>query len=165
LRKRWDVFLAVAAAVLRRSPNSLFVIAGDGPERSRLESLAATLGVKDRVMWMGWTTEMDRFYSALDVLLFNSDWDALGRTPVEAAAHGVPVVASVAHGGLREVHRDGVDAFVLESHDIEELCGRILDLQDEQLAAKMVESARRHLAANYSPERDASTLCRLLGVS
>jgi len=88
-RKRWDVFLRVACEVSRRTSDAHFVIAGDGPDRSRLEALAKKLGIESKVTWLGWQSNTAQVYSSLDVVLFNSDWDALGRTPIEAVVHGV----------------------------------------------------------------------------
>ena len=163
-RKRWDVFLSVAACVVKRLPHAHFAIAGDGPCRDRLEAQAQGLGIADRITWLGWIQNMQQFYSALDVLLFNSDWDALGRTPVEAVALGTPVVASVIHGGLSEVLRPGVDAFVLDSHDVDQLCSHVLDLTDRALASRMAQTARVRLAADFSPQSDADEMCRLLQI-
>src|SRR5581483_10576503 len=74
---------------------TVFAIAGDGPERASLESLARETGISKSVRWLGWLKDMTSFYQALDVLQFNSDWDALGLTPVEAMSFGIPVVCSV----------------------------------------------------------------------
>ncbi len=72
--------------------------------RDSLQRLAASLGIATPgVIWTGWLTDLTPFYAGIDVLLFNSDWDALGLTPVEAMSYGVPVVASVEHGGLGEI--------------------------------------------------------------
>jgi len=56
-------------------------------------------------------------YGASDVLLFNSDADAFGRTPAEAMACGVPVVASVAYGGTSELIEHGRNGFLLDRHE------------------------------------------------
>src|SRR5512146_2454672 len=79
-RKRFDIFLRVAAQVVRQQHNTVFVIAGDGPERPKLEGLAHELGINERVRWLGWREDMSTFYLRLDGLLFNSDWGALSRT-------------------------------------------------------------------------------------
>ena len=63
-----------------------------------LQKLSVSLGIAERVYWTGWLSDLAPFYAGIDVLLFNSDWDALGMTPVEAMSHCVPVVASVERG-------------------------------------------------------------------
>jgi glycosyltransferase involved in cell wall biosynthesis len=142
-RKRFDVFLEVARAVLARNPKALFVIAGDGPERATLESLARELGVRDSVRWLGWQREMGNFYKALDVLLFNSDWDAMGLTPLEAMAFGVPAVCSVLHGGLGEVLNSDDFGFLRATHDVDALARLVLRLLDRPDEAARVGLAGR----------------------
>jgi len=116
-RKRWDVFLNVAARVARRERDAQFLIAGDGPARPALEARARALGLDGRVRFIGWLRDADAVYGASDVLLFNSDADAFGRTPAEAMACGVPVVASVAYGGTSELIEHGRNGFLLDRHE------------------------------------------------
>jgi glycosyltransferase involved in cell wall biosynthesis len=94
-RKRFDVFLRTARKILDKNPNVLFAVAGRGEEEGNLKKLAGELGIAGNVRWLGWQQEMSHFYKSLDVMLFNSDWDAMGLTPLEAMSYGVPAVCSV----------------------------------------------------------------------
>ncbi|MFN4867473.1 MAG: glycosyltransferase family 4 protein [Cyanobium sp.] len=152
-RKRFDVFLRTATAVLQERPDVRFLIAGDGPERQQLQAMASSLGIQHALVWAGWLEEMRPLYAALDVLLFHSDWDALGMTPIEAIVHGVPVVSSVLHGGLAEVLRPGVDAVVLDQHDVGRLAQATLELLANPTgAAAMVNQAGDHVLAMCDPD-------------
>jgi glycosyltransferase involved in cell wall biosynthesis len=163
--KRVDVFLRVAREVALREPDALFVIAGDGPLRSKLGELATVLGIADRVRWLGWQLNLKNFFSALDVLHFNSDWEALGMTPLEGIVHGVPVVASVVHGGLGEVVKAEKHIFLASTHDIDWLTERILFvLGCPETARKMAREGRQHLGQLMSIERYVTTMERLLRV-
>lgn len=126
-RKRFDIFLNVAKRVADSNPAAYFVVAGDGNQKSSLQRLAADLGISDRVRWLGWMQDMSVFYKAIDVLLFNSDWDALGNTPLEAMSYGVPVVASVENGGLNEFISDERYGYLFKHHDIEGMAEAIRD--------------------------------------
>ena len=97
------MFLRTAQLISRQVPHALFLIAGDGEERAKLEALAGELQIAERVKWLGWQKGLTQFYQCLDVMLFNSDWDAVGLAPLEAINYGVPLVASVQQGGLREI--------------------------------------------------------------
>ncbi len=161
--KRFDVFLRVAAKVLAALPDAFFVVAGDGPLRSELAALAESLGVAPRVRWLGWQKDLGWFYQSLDVLLFNSDWDAMGRTPLEALAFGVPVVASVLHGGLREVFDSERYGYLLGRHDVDWLADRTIRLlEDPERARELGLAGRARLAAVGSVERHADKICELL---
>lgn len=125
-RKRFDVFLRVVAQVARQEKEMVCLIAGDGPERSKLERLAHELGVAERVRWLGWRENMSAFYQSLDCLLFNSDWEALSMTALEAMSHSVPLVASVKHGGLGEIVSNDEHGTLLGEHDIEKLAEGVI---------------------------------------
>lgn len=142
-RKRFDVFLRAAALVASRFPRAHFVIAGDGEERGRLEALATNLKLTDRVTWTGWVQNMDCFYQSIDVLLFNSDWDAMGLTPLEAMSYGVPVVASVTNGGLKEVFITPECGILLDRHETETLAAAVLDLLQKPATATQIGVAGR----------------------
>jgi len=125
-RKRFDVFLDVAAGVARAMPSAKFAIAGTGPEEERLRARAKTLGIADRVIWLGWVEDMQSFHLSLDTLLFNSDWDAWGNTAVEAMSFEVPVVASVLNGGLQEIIDRPAYGTLLDAHDVPRLTSAVL---------------------------------------
>jgi glycosyltransferase involved in cell wall biosynthesis len=125
-RKRFDIFLRVAAQVVREQKDTVVVIAGDGPEQPKLKRLAYELGLTERVRWLGWREEMRTFYMSLDCLLFNSDWEALSMTALEAMSHCVPLVASIKHGGLGEIVTHEEHGILLENHDIKNLTNSVL---------------------------------------
>ena len=142
-RKRFDVFLRVAKKIHARNPDVLFVIAGDGVERARLEKLATELGIAANVRWLGWQQDMSVVYQSLDVLLFNSEWDAMGLTPLEAMSYGVPVVCSVINGGLNEILSDEKFGCLLPTHDIEMLSRLVLELLQQKDKAEALGLAGR----------------------
>ena len=147
-RKRFDVFLRVAHEVLARIPNAVFLIAGDGPERQALEALGRELGISASLRWVGWRQEMGSFYKSLDVLLFNSDWDALPTTPQEAMSFGVPVVCSVLHGGLGEIIDSDRYGYLRNTHDVKVLADLVVQLlKNPQQAAEMGLAAMKHIEA------------------
>lgn len=145
-RKRFDIFLRTAAIVAAVRPDMRFVIAGKGEEEGPLRALAASLGIGDRVLWLGWVGDMRLFYLSLDLLLFNSDWDAWGNTPVEAMTYGVPVVASVLNGGLREVISDDSVGMLFQSHDVTRLAHAVLDLLAARGAGRGASGRARAMA-------------------
>jgi glycosyltransferase involved in cell wall biosynthesis len=152
-RKRFDVFLRTAQLVSRQIPKAMFYICGGGPEEARLRKLASELGIADRVHFQGWVQDMSPYYRAWDVLLFNSDFDALGCTPLEAASHGCLCVASVRYGGLSEFLKDGQTGFLLDQHDPEKLAGFVTRLaQDSEFALKIRRRAIEMLEQNFSNE-------------
>lgn len=81
---------------LRQLPDCRLLIAGEGPERGRLEALAAELGVADRVTLLGRVPhgELAAYYSAADALVLASSREGWANVLLEAMACGTPVAAS-----------------------------------------------------------------------
>lgn len=73
-------------------------IAGDGEERGELEHLAATKGVLDRVRFLGHCDDVPGLMKAADLLLLPSRWEGMPYVVLEAAAAGLPVVATPVDG-------------------------------------------------------------------
>lgn len=117
-RKRWDLFLAVAARVAAADPRAVFLIAGDGPDRPVLEARAAAPDLAGRVRFAGWQTDMTPVYRSADLYLFHADWDAFPMAPQEAISYGLPVVGSVAHSGIHELTDRAQPGLLLRRHDV-----------------------------------------------
>jgi glycosyltransferase involved in cell wall biosynthesis len=165
-RKRFDIFLKVARNLAAANPDTIFVIAGDGPEADAMKSLSVELGIADRVRWLGWQADLKPFYQSLDLLLFNSDWDAMGRTPLEALAFGVPAVASILQGGLQEILTRESYRPLFTTHDIDEMTNAaLLILNDGPTASRVVDAGRRQLERLASPSRYMDRVCEIVGIS
>jgi glycosyltransferase involved in cell wall biosynthesis len=96
-----------AVAELRRSLDVELDIAGAGPELPRLKALAETLGLENKVTFLGAVNDMPAFYSAIDCLVHAPITEAFGLVAIEAAAHGCPVIAAGVDG-LAEAVASGV---------------------------------------------------------
>ena len=165
-RKRWDVFIETAALVAARVQGAHFVVAGDGPERGGLEARVSAMGLAQRFHWLGWQKDLADFYLSIDLMLFNSDWDAMGRTPLEAMAYGIPTVASVLNGGLREIINSDSFAVLLPAHDLPKMAESVSGLLADKLAAAALGSAgRQRIAEIGSPRLHALRVLRTLGVN
>jgi glycosyltransferase involved in cell wall biosynthesis len=74
-------------------PHYRLRVAGDGPMREELQSLAETLGVATRVDWLGHLTDMSAEYAAADIVVQPALGETFGLAMIEAAAAHIPVVA------------------------------------------------------------------------
>lgn len=86
----------IAIEALASLPGVTLLIAGAGPEEGALKTLAARLGVADRVRWAGVVpqTELKWWYSAADVLALCSSREGWANVLLEAMACGTPVIAT-----------------------------------------------------------------------
>jgi glycosyltransferase involved in cell wall biosynthesis len=96
-----------AVEMLVHLPEWRLVIVGEGPERARLEALAARLGVSDRVRMAGAQPHaaLGRYYGAADLLILASSREGWANVLLEAMACGTPVVASNIPGNDEVVQR------------------------------------------------------------
>lgn len=128
------VHLAIGAmaALARDHPHLRLILAGDGPLRSELEALAVSLGVADRVEFLGMLTR-DRLLPVLErahilvhpgVQFPDGFGEAQGMVLLEAQACGLPVVTTTA-GGIPESVRDGESAIVVPHSDQQALTNAI----------------------------------------
>jgi glycosyltransferase involved in cell wall biosynthesis len=115
-------YLIEAVARLRSAHSLRTLIAGDGPERPRLEALAQNLGVDDVVEFRGLTHDMPAFWRAADVAVVPSAEfiEACPMAPLEAMACGKPVIAT-RNGGLPELVIDGETGLLVAPADVDSL--------------------------------------------
>jgi glycosyltransferase involved in cell wall biosynthesis len=165
-RKRWDVFLETAVLIKKMLPNAVFLIAGDGPLRTELGQLATQLGLVDSIRWMGWCPKMADFYHAIDLLLFNTDWDAFPVTPQEAMTYGRPVIASAINSGLKELFSEFTPGVLFAEHDIAALAQAAVDiLINSERALCLGREGREGMRQLGEPARIAREYASLLGCS
>ncbi|OAX67768.1 hypothetical protein A5N15_00845 [Rothia kristinae] len=100
-RKNLDVLLEAFARVREQVPEATLEVAGEGPLRSQLEDRARTLGVAEAVRFVGFADPIEAMGRA-DVLAQLSAWENLSYTLLDAAAVGLPVVATEV-GGNAEI--------------------------------------------------------------
>jgi glycosyltransferase involved in cell wall biosynthesis len=94
-QKRLDRLLRVVA----RLPDAVrCIVAGDGPDGPDLRELARSLGVEDRVRFLGHREDVGDVLDALDLFLLTSDREGMSNSMLEALAAGVPVVSTPVSG-------------------------------------------------------------------
>jgi len=165
-RKRWDLFLETAACVAKSLPKALFLIAGDGPLRGDLETKARELGIERQILWLGWQSDLLPVYKSLDVMLFNSDWDAQARTPLEGMSYGIPVVASILSGGTGEVILNDEMGVLLKEHDVARLSTAVVDLaRDPARMRNMGEAGRARIFDYGSPRNHTLKILEAMGLN
>ena len=131
----------------------------DESEKERLKGIAAEVGVRDRVDFLGSVAhhELPYFYSAADVCVMPSYSESFGLVGLEAQACGRPVVGSGV-SGLRSVVRDEVTGYLIDGHDPAVYAARIGRLLDDPELAQQMGRRGRLLAQRFSWTRTADRL-------
>ena len=134
------------------------LIVGDGPLRSQLESQARTLGIENRVRFVGSVAdeELAALYRACDVFVLPSvtRQEAFGVVQLEAMAAGKPVVSTDLGTGVGWVNRNAETGFVVPPRDpvaLREAIRRLL--ADPQLQKSMGDAAMRRVRSAFSVEK------------
>jgi D-inositol-3-phosphate glycosyltransferase len=162
------VDVAVAALAALDDGDAVLVVVGgasgvDGPaEVERVHKLCADLGVADRVRFVDPQPHhlLSTYYRAADVVLVPSRSESFGLVALEAAACGVPVVAS-AVGGLRTLVDHGRTGFLVEGRDPSAFAAYVAEVLDNpQLAASLGDAAASR-ARRYTWSTSAARLRRL----
>ena len=162
--KGMDYVIRAAEALFKDFPRLQCVIAGDGPERARLERLVNNLQLESRVRFVGWITDTPSLFGACDIFVFASlpDYDGLPRVILEAWAAGVPVVATRV-AGVTEVVRDHVDGILIPPGDVYSLSQAIAELlRDAMLRAALRREGLRSVQ-QYSREQEVARLEAIYG--
>jgi glycosyltransferase involved in cell wall biosynthesis len=132
-------------------PDLHYVIVGDGPERERLESLAASLGVRAKVEFRGQLPPDDAVEAARTASLFvlPSVDEAFGVAYVEAMAGGVPAIGCQGEDGPAEIAAAGRGIELVPAREPHVLAGRIASLLSDQDALGRLGQAARHTVESH----------------
>lgn len=145
--------IVVGCARIMAGENVVFLIAGDGPERPRIERLIRSLGLEDRVRLLGWQTDVAALLATADALLFPSRTEGMPNTVLEAMAAGVPVVGSDIPA-LRELAGDEGRLTLVKQDCIPAYVAALRRFQDDpQAATRQARLAAEWVARNGSIDR------------
>jgi len=133
--KDQETLIKAAAILLRTHPRVLFVILGDGPLRRSLEELRESLDISGSVLLPGRQPDIRPWLDSLDLYVQSSWGEGMGSVLLEAAACGVPIVATRA-GGIPEVVEDGRSALLVPPRDPESLAAALKNALDDPQASR-----------------------------
>jgi D-inositol-3-phosphate glycosyltransferase len=148
--KGLDVALNAAAQLQESVDRSVFLViiggasgrAGEA-ETDRLHSMAASLGIEDRVLWLGPLPHerLPGFYRAADAVLVCSHSESFGLAALESHACGTPVIGT-AVGGLSHIVGDGLSGWLVDSRDPGAFAARLKQLlTDDRLRKSFADNA------------------------
>jgi glycosyltransferase involved in cell wall biosynthesis len=146
-QKAYDVLIRAAAALRGHHPQLHVLIAGDGPEKSRLEALVRELGLTDVVMLLGRRLDVPDILAELDMAVSASNYEGTPLAVIEYMGAGLPIVATRV-GGVPDLIEDGVHGVLVEPGDPAGLAAAIDDLLSDparasELGAQARERRRR----------------------
>jgi glycosyltransferase involved in cell wall biosynthesis len=165
--KDYFTLASAAAEVLRRYPNTRFVIVGDNSlvelnrqHYSEVVQELNKLGIADKFIFTGHRSDVSRLISAMDISVLCSHREGFGLCLVESMAMGKPVVATLV-GGTPEIVTENVTGFLHRHGNSKELADALLRLiNNPEEARRMGATAREHVLQNFSRQRFADEIAR-----
>lgn len=151
-RKGHPVFVDAFGRIAARFPNAYAVFLGQG-DRTALEEQALSLGLKGRILFSGFHTDVLPFYAAFDIVALPSvEGEGLPRALLEGGLLGRALVGTRL-SGVPEIIRDGESGFLVPVRDPEALAERLaVLLEDAGLRERMGAAARDWVGSTFTIE-------------
>jgi len=174
--KGHDVVLRALPSVVARVPNLIYMIAGGGDDRCRLEALARELGVTHHVVFAGEISdsELSALYQRSEIFVLpartvldvsNPKGEGFGIVFLEAMAFGKPVIGPN-RGAPVEIIRDGENGLLVDPEDPTSVANALVKLLNEpETARKMGQAGRKTVQTRYSYGMFRGELRRILAES
>jgi glycosyltransferase involved in cell wall biosynthesis len=131
--KNHEVIIKALAKI--KDPNTFYMICGQGDYENYLTKLADSLGVKDRVIFLGFRNDLSEIYKVADMFAFPSYREGLSVSLMEAMASGLPVVCSNVRGNS-DLIEDQKGGYLTEPNNIYEFAQKIIKLKNDKSLSK-----------------------------
>ena len=160
-----DLLHAFAQAKL---PRAVLVFAGEGPLRAELEQTAATLGIPERVRFLGFVNQsrLPAVYVSADVMVLPSSYEPFAVVVNEAMCCGCPVIASDCVGAARDLVAPMAPDLIFPAGDVSALAQKLRWLLGDPARLREVRRAAVTLIETWTPARniDATNQAIRLGI-
>lgn len=131
---------------------SRLIIVGDGPDRDKASELAKQLKIKDKVIFLGKSNEVERILCYSDLFLLPSEKESFGLAALEAMAHRVPIISTNV-GGLPEVNIHGVSGYLSDVGNVEEMASNGIKILSDETILKTFKKGAREIAEKFDVDK------------
>lgn len=153
--KRVPDVVKAFAKIAKQLPAKLLLV-GDGPEMSVVSNLVCKLGIREHVRYLGKQENLEELYSISDLMLLLSEKESFGLVALEGMACGVPCIGTNV-GGVPEVISDGVNGFICELGDTEEIAKKGVQLlKDRELHQQFSKNGMITATTKFGAEQIVS---------
>ena len=150
--KNQSMAIRMMEMVRREYPDSVLLLAGNGPKRSELESLIAELDLQEHVKLLDYCTCLEKYQQAADIAVSCSKREGLGLNILEAMLSGNPVVATD-NRGHRELIQPGETGYLVDVDDVERMADFVMKLFREETKRNEISLKARDFAKRYGSEQ------------
>jgi GalNAc-alpha-(1->4)-GalNAc-alpha-(1->3)-diNAcBac-PP-undecaprenol alpha-1,4-N-acetyl-D-galactosaminyltransferase len=136
-QKRFDLLISAFASLRSRFPEWIVAIVGEGSLLEILKMQAATLGVTEKIKFLGTKKNVDAYYKAAEIFVLCSDFEGFPNVLLEAMAAGCACIATDIRSGPRELIEPMKNGLLISPGDASELSRAMEKLMtDKELRAK-----------------------------
>jgi glycosyltransferase involved in cell wall biosynthesis len=152
--KDYPTLIRAFAQLLRHQPETILLLIGDGKLMTPIRELGRALDVLDSVWMLGARQDVPAFMNAADAYVMSSAWEGMPNVILEAAASGLPIVAT-AVGGIPELVLNQRSGILVPPSDPDALFRAMLEIAQLPDSARhhMGQMGREHIEAHYDLER------------
>jgi glycosyltransferase involved in cell wall biosynthesis len=168
-RKGWDVLAEAAHLAQGRLPDVHYVLVGErnSAKDENIECERAVVArfavgaLAGRAHWLGRRADVATLMDEADLLVHPARQEPLGRVLLEAAASGLPIIATNV-GGTPEILEDGVSARLITPNDAKSFANALAELHDDgELRSRYAAAARQRAEQQFSVERAAGEIAEI----
>ena len=170
-RKGHDMVIRALPRLLQKMRDVVYLIVGEGPYRSQLESLVASLGLRERVIFAGRVADenLPEVYALSDVFIMPSrehldscDVEGFGMVFLEASACAKPTIAGRS-GGIDDAVLDGVTGLLVNPLDVDDIAAALwIILSNRELAIQLGHRGRSRVVSDFAWPRIAGRVQQIL---
>jgi len=149
--KRFSEIITAFSGLSNKFPNWDLVILGEGIELKNLKKKVTSLGLQDRVYFLGRVGNVSDWYSYAQAYVMNSRFEGFPNTLLEAMAHGMPVISTDCDTGPKELITDGFDGLLVDTFGFEsELSSAMKKIFDDSEFSKSLGKSAIGVRSKFS---------------
>ena len=137
---------------IQKDIKSKLLIVGEGPEREQAEKTCEQLGIKDKVIFLGQSNEIDKILCFSDLFLLPSEAESFGLAALEAMVNAVPVISSNA-GGIPEVNIHGESGYLSDVGDIDDMAKNAIRILSDETVLENFKTRAKEVAKRFDIEK------------
>ncbi len=150
--KGQDIFLKAAQIVIKKIPETKFMLVGEGTQHKNLSNLAQDLGISNNIIFTGYRRDIPEIIAAFDISVNTSRFEGLAGVIRESSSMGKPVIATSV-GGNPEIVKHNETGYLIQSEDIEMLAQYIIELlYNKNKREKFGSAGRKFIEENFSTD-------------
>ncbi|MBU2530407.1 MAG: glycosyltransferase, partial [Elusimicrobia bacterium] len=153
-------FLKSAEIVLKKFPETHFILAGQGELSNKLNSLDQKLHIQNNFHLIGYQNNSYQVLSALDLFVLSSKEEGLGSVLIDAMNAKLPIVATNA-GGIMDIIEDKKNGLIAEKENPEALAKAQLNLMEDEDLRKILSEEAYKRRINFSSEKMAAATVKI----